>query len=154
MKTTVFKRSREHANKHWRKSELTFSVNEAWDAASLLDFNWDGPLQYLTSCSGVFCADALKALDRGLIWEQNWIIGDLVTVSTLDFFHKWVVAAEMFYLYCPFLVEANILIASVCYYEIKYIYIYSFSRCFYPKRLTIEEYNKRFIIKRQKNAGR
>ncbi len=23
------------------------------------------------------------------------------------------------------------------------VYIYSFSRCFYPKRLTIEEYNKR-----------
>ncbi len=30
-----------------------------------------------------------------------------------------------------------------------YIYIYSFSRRFYPKRLTIEEYNKRYIIKRQ-----
>ncbi len=29
-----------------------------------------------------------------------------------------------------------------------YIYIYSFSRRFYPKRLTIEEYNKRYIIKR------
>ncbi len=29
------------------------------------------------------------------------------------------------------------------------IYFYSFSRCFYPKRLTTEEYNKRYIIKRQ-----
>ncbi len=28
-----------------------------------------------------------------------------------------------------------------------YIAIYSFSRSFYPKRLTIEEYNKRYIIK-------
>ncbi len=28
-------------------------------------------------------------------------------------------------------------------------YIYSFSRRFYPKRLTIEEYHKRYIIKRQ-----
>ncbi len=27
-----------------------------------------------------------------------------------------------------------------------HIYIYSFSRSFYPKRLTIEEYNKRYII--------
>ncbi len=26
-----------------------------------------------------------------------------------------------------------------------YIYIYSFSRLFYPKRLTIEEYNKQYI---------
>ncbi len=34
-----------------------------------------------------------------------------------------------------------------------YIYIYSFSRCFYPKRLTIEEYNKRYIIKRQTDTG-
>ncbi len=30
-----------------------------------------------------------------------------------------------------------------------FIYIYLFSRHFYPKRLTIEEYNKRYIIKRQ-----
>ncbi len=29
-----------------------------------------------------------------------------------------------------------------------YIYIYLFSRRFYPKRITIEEYNKRCIIKR------
>ncbi len=29
-----------------------------------------------------------------------------------------------------------------------YIYIYSFSRRFYPKRLTIEEYNKRYILKK------
>ncbi len=34
-----------------------------------------------------------------------------------------------------------------------YIYIYSFSRRFYPKRLTIEEYNKRYIIKRQTDTG-
>ncbi len=34
-----------------------------------------------------------------------------------------------------------------------YIYIYSFSRCFYPKRLTIEEYNKQYIIKRQTVTG-
>ncbi len=34
-----------------------------------------------------------------------------------------------------------------------YIYLYLFSRRFYPKRLTIEEYNKRFIIKRQMHAG-
>ncbi len=34
-----------------------------------------------------------------------------------------------------------------------HIYIYSFSRRFYPKRLTVEEYNKRFIIKRQINTG-
>ncbi len=33
------------------------------------------------------------------------------------------------------------------------IYIYSFSRRFYPKRLTIEEYNKRYIIKRQTVTG-
>ncbi len=33
-----------------------------------------------------------------------------------------------------------------------YIYIYSFSRRFYPKWLTIEEYNKRYIIKRQTDA--
>ncbi len=30
-----------------------------------------------------------------------------------------------------------------------HLFIYSFSRHFYPKRLTIEEYNKRCIIKRQ-----
>ncbi len=35
----------------------------------------------------------------------------------------------------------------------EYIYIYSFSRRFYPKRLTIEEYNKRYIIKRQTVTG-
>ncbi len=29
----------------------------------------------------------------------------------------------------------------------------SFSRCFYPNRLTIEEYNKRYIIKRQTVTG-
>ncbi len=34
-----------------------------------------------------------------------------------------------------------------------YICIYSFSRRFYPKRLTIEEYNKRYIIKRQTDTG-
>ncbi len=34
-----------------------------------------------------------------------------------------------------------------------YIYIYSFSRRFYPKRLTIEEYDKRYIIKRQTVTG-
>ncbi len=34
-----------------------------------------------------------------------------------------------------------------------YIYIHSFSRRFYPKRLTIEEYNKRYIIKRQTDIG-
>ncbi len=34
-----------------------------------------------------------------------------------------------------------------------YIYIYSFSKCFYPKRLTIEEYNKRCIIKSQTDRG-
>ncbi len=34
-----------------------------------------------------------------------------------------------------------------------YICIYSFSRCFYPKRLTIEEYNKRYIKKRQIDTG-
>ncbi len=34
-----------------------------------------------------------------------------------------------------------------------YIYIYSFSRCFYPKRLTIEECNKQYIIKRQTDTG-
>ncbi len=34
-----------------------------------------------------------------------------------------------------------------------YIYIYSFSRHFYPKRLTIEEYNKQYIIKRQTDTG-
>ncbi len=62
------------------------------------------------------------------------------------FFHTLVVAAEMFYMYCPFLVEANILIVSVCYYEIKYIY--SLSKRF-SKRFTIEEYNKRLITKRQ-----
>ncbi len=33
------------------------------------------------------------------------------------------------------------------------IYIYSFSRCFYPKQLTIEEYNKQFIIKRKTVKG-
>ncbi len=32
-------------------------------------------------------------------------------------------------------------------------YIYSFSRRFYPKRLIIEEYNKRYIIKRQTDTG-
>ncbi len=31
--------------------------------------------------------------------------------------------------------------------------MYSFSRSFYPKRLTIEEYNKRYIIKRQTVTG-
>ncbi len=31
--------------------------------------------------------------------------------------------------------------------------MYSFSRCFYPKRLTIEEYNKQYIIKRQTVTG-
>ncbi len=34
-----------------------------------------------------------------------------------------------------------------------YIYIYSFSRRFYPKWLTIEEYNKRYIIKKQTVTG-
>ncbi len=34
-----------------------------------------------------------------------------------------------------------------------YIYIYSFSRCFYPKRLTSEEYNIRYIIKSQTVTG-
>ncbi len=34
-----------------------------------------------------------------------------------------------------------------------YIYIYSFSRHFYPKRFTIGEYNKRDIIKRQTVTG-
>ncbi len=34
-----------------------------------------------------------------------------------------------------------------------YIYIYSFSRRFYTKRLTIEKYNKRYIIKRQTVTG-
>ncbi len=34
-----------------------------------------------------------------------------------------------------------------------YIYIYSFSRRFYPKPLTIEEHNKRYIIKRQTDTG-
>ncbi len=33
------------------------------------------------------------------------------------------------------------------------IHIYSFSKCFYPKRLTIEEYNNRYIIKRQTVTG-
>ncbi len=33
------------------------------------------------------------------------------------------------------------------------VYIYSFSRRFCPKRLTIEEYNKRYIIKRQTDSG-
>ncbi len=37
--------------------------------------------------------------------------------------------------------------------DIDYIYIYSFSRRFYPKRLIIEEYNKRYIIKRQTDTG-
>ncbi len=64
------------------------------------------------------------------------------------FFHTLVVAAEMFYMYCSFLVEANILIVSVCYYEIKYIFIYSLSKRF-SKRFMIEEYNKRLITKRQ-----
>ncbi len=34
-----------------------------------------------------------------------------------------------------------------------FIIHYSFSRHFYPKRLTIEEYNKRVIIKRQRDTG-
>ncbi len=34
-----------------------------------------------------------------------------------------------------------------------YIYIYSFSRRFYTKRLTIEEYNKRYNIKRLTDTG-
>ncbi len=34
-----------------------------------------------------------------------------------------------------------------------FIYIYLFSRRFYPKRLTIEEYNKRYIIKKQTVTG-
>ncbi len=34
-----------------------------------------------------------------------------------------------------------------------YIYIYTFSRRFYPKRLTIEDYNKQYIIKRQTVTG-
>ncbi len=34
-----------------------------------------------------------------------------------------------------------------------YIYIYSFSRRFYPKRLSIEENNKRYIIKMQTDIG-
>ncbi len=34
------------------------------------------------------------------------------------------------------------------------IYIYSFSRHLYPKRLTIEEYNKQYTIKRQTDIGR
>ncbi len=34
-----------------------------------------------------------------------------------------------------------------------YIYIYSFSRRFYPKPLSIEENNKRYIIKMQTDIG-
>ncbi len=45
---------------------------------------------------------------------------------------------------CPLL---QVCVHGVC------IYIYSFSRHFYPKRLTIEEYNKRYIIKRQTVTG-
>ncbi len=37
--------------------------------------------------------------------------------------------------------------------QIIYIYIYSFRRRFYPKRLTIEEYDKRYIIKRKTDTG-
>lgn len=37
------------------------------------------------------------------------------------FSHKLAVAAEMFCLYCLFLVEANIHMLSVCYYEIEYL---------------------------------
>ncbi len=33
------------------------------------------------------------------------------------------------------------------------IYMYSFTRCFYTKQLTIEEYNKQYIIKRQTVTG-
>ncbi len=44
----------------------------------------------------------------------------------------------------------NFFITMNCNNELcNYIYIYSFSRHFYPKRLTIEEYNKRYIIKRK-----
>ncbi len=45
---------------------------------------------------------------------------------------------------CPLL---RVCVHGVC------IYIYSFSTHFYPKRLTIEEYNKRYIIKRQTVTG-
>ncbi len=34
-----------------------------------------------------------------------------------------------------------------------YIYIYIYSFTFYPKQLTIEEYNKGYIIKRQTDTG-
>ncbi len=44
--------------------------------------------------------------------------------------------------------RSNTLIRSL-----QHIYIYSFSRCFYPKRLTIVEYNKRYIIKKQTVTG-
>ncbi len=47
-------------------------------------------------------------------------------------------------------VEENLISQNDIYY---YIYIYSFSRCFYPKWLTIEEYNKRYIIKKQTVTG-
>ncbi len=51
--------------------------------------------------------------------------------------------------YALFLFKMNntALHTTACHY--RHIYIYSFSRRFYPKRLTIEEYNKRYIIKRQ-----
>ncbi len=39
------------------------------------------------------------------------------------------------------------------YFDCIYIYIYSFSRRFYPKTLTVEEYNKQYIIKMQTDIG-
>ncbi len=42
---------------------------------------------------------------------------------------------------------------EICWGFVSYINIYSFSRCFYPKRHTNDEYNKRYIIKRQTVTG-
>ncbi len=53
---------------------------------------------------------------------------------------------------CQIMNYINDVIDSL-YFQVKvYIYIYSYSRRFYSKRLTVEEYNKRFIIKRQINT--
>ncbi len=38
-------------------------------------------------------------------------------------------------------------------FKVEVFYIYSFSRCFYQKQLTIEEYNKQYIIKSQTDTG-